>query len=497
MWALAVLILSLWAGVATASPQPDSVAIETARVCGAALPCAEVPVRTIDPAGKLLTVTARVRLAGPVRPRGLFIDALAASQVYWDGRLIGGNGRPSRDPRLEVPGRRDAVVAIPPDLAGEGWHTLRVDMSSGRSPVRFSAPVHSLVVGPFADPRDRALRAYLPSMLTGGGLLVAALYFGVGALLAGRRPPAPWLAGAALFAAAQLVAEASRAFWPYAYPEHIVRVGLILACAAGFSLCLAGYAAGRFLTRNRHTLLAGQTILTLATAILAPGFDAKTSGVIACGVAFAVIAAIFGAFARRPGAMAVFAPLAVFALAWMLLDRGFLDRDFYLAAMLLFAALFLERGLQDRRLRLEAQAHNQRLQDQLADLSAPPLLALGSGGSRRLLRASEIVRIASADDYAEVFPLHGRPLLHPEPLRTLMARLPAVFLRAHRGHLVNLDHVIGVEREAGARVLSMRDGARIPVSRRQVPALVRAFAERGVDFGERTGSGDLPHRAAR
>ena len=52
------------------------------------------------------------------------------------------------------------------------------------------------------------------------------------------------------------------------------------------------------------------------------------------------------------------------------------------------------------------------------------------------------------------------------------ARLdPERFLRIHRTHLVNLDHVVAFRRREGRVVAEMDDGARLPVSRERAKEL--------------------------
>ena len=86
------------------------------------------------------------------------------------------------------------------------------------------------------------------------------------------------------------------------------------------------------------------------------------------------------------------------------------------------------------------------------------------------LRVAEVVRITAADDYTEV---HGRgeTFLLPLRLQDLERRLdPARFVRVHRSHVVNLDHVrqmlprgdrqIEIHMTDGATLLASRAGSR-------------------------------------
>lgn len=82
------------------------------------------------------------------------------------------------------------------------------------------------------------------------------------------------------------------------------------------------------------------------------------------------------------------------------------------------------------------------------------------------LRLSEVLRIQAQDDYVSV---HTSDRSHLVTLRIgeLERQLPnPPFMRVHRSHIVNLDHVDRIVGLDGARFeVKMRDGAVLPVSR--------------------------------
>lgn len=69
-------------------------------------------------------------------------------------------------------------------------------------------------------------------------------------------------------------------------------------------------------------------------------------------------------------------------------------------------------------------------------------------------------------DYVAAYAGGARHLLHLS-LNRLEARLdPALFLRIHRTHIVNLDHVVAFRPEGKGRLTAeLKDGTRLPVSR--------------------------------
>jgi len=84
-----------------------------------------------------------------------------------------------------------------------------------------------------------------------------------------------------------------------------------------------------------------------------------------------------------------------------------------------------------------------------------------------VLDADEIDWI-EADDYYAAIHARGRRHLMRQSLSLLERRLDTTrFVRAHRGAIVNLDRIRELRAESGDTVLVLRDGTRVPVSRRR------------------------------
>ena len=84
-----------------------------------------------------------------------------------------------------------------------------------------------------------------------------------------------------------------------------------------------------------------------------------------------------------------------------------------------------------------------------------------------VLDAEEIDWIEADDYYAAIY-ARGRRHLLRESLASLERRLDSTrFVRAHRGAIVNVDRIREMRGDAGDTVLVLRDGTRVPVSRRR------------------------------
>lgn len=95
-----------------------------------------------------------------------------------------------------------------------------------------------------------------------------------------------------------------------------------------------------------------------------------------------------------------------------------------------------------------------------------------------LLNASEIEWLQASGNYVNLH-VRGRDY----PLRVTMAGIeerldPARFVRVHRSYFINLDYLAEIEPlETGDARLQMRDGAKIPCSRRYRAALRERFGQ--------------------
>ncbi len=475
---LAVALLGpllLGSGVAynaAAAPPPEW------RVCEA--PPWENPTRCvqrrtfdIDPQGRMIWATTKVDLPRVGAPQAVFVSAFASSRVYWDGKLIGGNGSPAGRAESERPGLRDAAIPIPSEALTAGTHSLTLQMSSMRGLLRIRSPVTTVRVGEYEGPRERVLRDYLPALVTAGGLLAAAAYFGLAFLFGRRTGSRPYLAAAALLGTGQLAAEASRAFIAYAYPSHVIRLGLILTFAVGLGFAIVGYAARRFEFRRPGLLIGLQAVLATTAILMAAHFDGKTALVLMSATAIAAAVAADATRRSQPGALPILIVFLICLASTALAPYTFLDRDLYLWLIMLFVVLFVDEA---RRAQSGAREQASDREEARVELGAAfPRMPLGFAGSQQFVLPEEIVRLAAADDYTEIFLATRSQLLHPEPLHKLLARLPDTFLRVHRSHAINLSHLRSFRKGARSSV-RLSDESTAPVSRRRVQHLVDSLA---------------------
>jgi two-component system LytT family response regulator len=99
---------------------------------------------------------------------------------------------------------------------------------------------------------------------------------------------------------------------------------------------------------------------------------------------------------------------------------------------------------------------------------SPARLFVRDGGHVVPIRARDIARLEAADD-AVIVHATGRRYRMNVPLHDLENRLdPSQFVRVHRSHVVNLDHVVALTPYDGSRFLiRLRDGTELKASRQR------------------------------
>src|SRR3546814_10794755 len=114
---------------------------------------------------------------------------------------------------------------------------MRLSQQQGSAMI--STPIDQVSLGPWKDPLDAGLRYYLPSLLSGGAVVLAGLFLLVTGWR-GRDPAALWLAACCLTLLLQLGFESLRGFVNYPYPWHGTRPAAIAASAWLFGFSLVG-----------------------------------------------------------------------------------------------------------------------------------------------------------------------------------------------------------------------------------------------------------------
>lgn len=395
LWVMAIralVIAMLLAGCAQAGAPGPVVWIGDTVVCDRAEPaepaaalagpgCARRAINDIDPQGALVWIKHEVTLPGYVGrdagPLGVFVAAMASSEVFWNGESLGKNGVPAARAADEVPGLLDVDFFIPPSAIRPGPNVLVLKLSSFHNLMRVSSPIHGVIIMPYRDLLGLWSLYYLPSLLTAGVLLLSAIYFAVRFVTDRRDRSALLVALMTGFSLAQLAAETWRSFGGLPYPLQVPRLIAIAVCSGGFGLCAAALVMRRFAGARWWRPLAVAAVLMLAIAPRASGFDLRAALAAAIPIGVALVVALVAAFGtatrRTPGARPIAGALAGFIALVMLNPTRFLDRAFFLVVAALALVLVTgeiralrqaraaEEATRARALRLELELWKRRI----------------------------------------------------------------------------------------------------------------------------------------
>lgn len=271
-------------------------------------------------------------------PIGLFLTAEASSEVWWDGKLLGHNGRPASTSELEQPGRLRAVFLLNDKQMKPGPHLLVMRLSRQHGDSNISTPIDELYLGPWGYPLAGALEYYLPGLVSGGAVALACLFLLVTGWR-GRDTAALWLSAACFALLLQLGCEALRAFVNYPYPWQGARLHAESASAWLFGFCLLGFLIARLRTPHAVRWQLGLGLPALF-ALSLPG-DSATALVLLIFLGGGLLLAAPASRRRQPGAAGLIVVLVLLLALLVLQTEAFLDRRLYvgfaLALMLFFA----------------------------------------------------------------------------------------------------------------------------------------------------------------
>ena len=447
--------------------------------------CERQHFRQVDPQGKALWLLAEITLSDEFKqkkvPLGLLISGKIASKVYLNGILLGQNGVPGKTLKDETPGLMDAILYIPPRVLVDGDNEITVLMSSHHGVLKLEYPLHTIGITPYTNPAHVILHRYWPSLLTFGAFVLGAFYFGVAAFRNMDRIGSSLLAFVCVFAGAQLLTETARGFYAYPYPFHDLRLILIVAFSFAFGLCLATHVIEKFYKDRWQKILLAITLVTSMTILLIPGFDGKAI--------YAMLLPTLGAFIvtlikwRMPAATGYAMVLALFSGVTFLTASHFLDIFFFYTLLVLLVFLMIQQARtlsKEQALRQSEEARAKRLQaalDDAREAQTPPQLTIKHVGKVEMVNPEQITYCNASGDYVELVFRDGRTILHSGSMNELESQLPTSFLRVHRSHLVNLNHIKSLKREAsGIGQLRLTTDETIPVSRRIMPKVRIALA---------------------
>lgn len=329
------------------------------------------PVWKLDPHERIIWVRVEVNAMGGVdlfgQPLAVFMTGPVAAEFWLNGVFIGKNGKPGNSASQEVPGMMSASIFIPPHLIKEGNNVLALRMSSFHQRKKLASPIQSIRVGVFQDPRLQFFDYYMLIFIASGVLFVGAIYFMVMYFSNYKDYANIFLSLLSLSILIHLCAETSRAFITYNYQFHILRLDIMLYSSILSGLFLVSYLTTKYLQKHKIPIVLLSFVAMIFASIAIPGYDSKTTFTILIAIVFSLlISGVKGVNNKNTSAVVV-CLLMIFLLILYAFDPGgFIDISYYLGAVVLILALFVQQVISLRQ--TQQQKHNALLNSSRLEL---------------------------------------------------------------------------------------------------------------------------------
>lgn len=295
--------------------------------------------------------------------RALRLSLRAASQPFWNGQPLAGNGAVGRTAEEEQPGLLDIVRVLPPSSSTD-TDELVVLASSHHQWFRLRSADAAIEVAPVEAIYDHRLRPWLIAAFATGGLSAAFLYFLSVQRGRTRVPGARLLLALGAVGLALPLIEAWRPLLGYAYPWHGPRLLALQILHLAAAVLLPAYIARRFdVVAPLGARIAYLATLVAVTAFL-PSFDGRGAAVLLLSL-FASAWLLLGARHEQEDRWPILTLVLAGALAMPFAGSAFLDGPYFLFLAVLMGFLLLRHAAQLRAL----DRHNALLREEHARLS--------------------------------------------------------------------------------------------------------------------------------
>jgi hypothetical protein len=277
----------------------------------------------------------------PAQPQVLLLSALASTDVFLDGVLVGSNGVPASSAAGEREGLIDYWLPLNPRQLAPGRHTLVLKMSTWHASAQVHMLFHELSLQDQSVLRARSL-ASVPPLLLAGALALAALLFA--GLIAFYQRSARWCVFLLLcvVASSLLLVEAWRPLANYAYGWHVVRLWSVTVLSAAFAMLLPAYYLLASGVRRPLPVL-GALALTLLGAVLAvPWFDGRAALMFIIALLASAVINLLAWRAKGEGARASVLVSLLSIGIFLLPDVDFASTGFALVVCLLLSTILVQ-----------------------------------------------------------------------------------------------------------------------------------------------------------
>lgn len=376
--AFAVLMAAIVAWLLLASPEREQARVLSAEMAPALL-AASSPMRETPPAEldwRPLDQHSlahwhgpywlRWRMSAPATEAGdraMRLSLRAASQIYWNGQPLPGNGTVGRTADQEQPGLIDVIRMLPPSPAS-GTDELVVFASSHHAVYPLNHAGATIEVASVEAIYADRLRPWLVAALAMGALGAACVYFLATQRGRLRATGTVALVALCLVGLALPVVEAWRPLLGYAYPWHAPRMLALLTLHLAAALLLPAYIARRFAV----VVSVGERVAFVAAlaSVVAfmPSFDVRSAAILLLSL-IASVWLLLRTRAEPEERLPMVMLMVGGALAVLFAGGVFLDGPYFIFLAVLMGYLLSRHAAQ----LLSLEQHNQKLREERARLS--------------------------------------------------------------------------------------------------------------------------------
>jgi hypothetical protein len=286
-------------------------------------------------------------------PLSLYVSMIAATEIYWDGVLIGRSGRIDAKGRPAEAGPIDNFFSIDRSLRSPGPHLLAVRIAPGT--VSHPPLAHGLAIGnSLTMLRSRLLYHALPIAGLGVFIVVGAWY---AAMWMGSRRLRDLLFAMLCLAAGLLVlVECWRWMLGMTWDWQVTRLRITDGVTFAIAWLLPTFFAVDFGLRRPGRWAAGFAGLLLLAALSASSFDERCLQLFSASIVLAAVVLVEAAPARRWEILPAAIGVGALAVSLVLGGYGFSDFAFFVAFAFLILCLLVSMAVQMKRQKAEHES---------------------------------------------------------------------------------------------------------------------------------------------
>jgi hypothetical protein len=335
------------------------------------------------------------------------ISTVRAYELYWDGALLGANGRPAASRDVERVGLVDEWFSIPSTMRGPGEHLVALRTSSYRVGFPAKTSGFRFLVDELSVLQGKVLREAFVPTLAAGALCMAGLAGLIMWLVAARRTSLLLLAGVCLAGAAMQGMQAARWFFQYPADWHYPVLTSMVVLVGVQGTLMVAFVMTHFQVPRRLWLMAGLVpVLALVSWLSPERLNQEGVRVLAVGIVVSLGCAVWAARRGRRGALAVVVGVAVSGLLLLNEADDFRVKFFvnFLPALISLITSLALQVQDERRHAREAKLIAARMEIELLKKNLQPHFLLNT-----LTAVSEVIEqdpagaVAFIDDLAEEF----------------------------------------------------------------------------------------------